>query len=483
MAAGSKKPIREYDNEQEVEKKKRSNSARTSGSVATYNSVRNSVNDMGRRYAKPAKYDRKLMEDPQKLRNYKKQQFESGKTLRDPLTGEKLVMTKKEAKALYGENWQDHLAEVDHIEPLKKIYEAAKGDAFFSTDDMRNVANRDSNYGLKNRTNNNAKRDKTEGEYANRCEKASETSKEKARQKGEEVKKEREEIQKNVSKGNRKAESKKAGREAAQNAAVSAATCSTVMNVVAVAKGEKEPKEALTDIAKDTGTAAVTGYVTGRGFATVTHALTYSKNDMLKALGNNNVPVKIVTAVQMTYKTFSAWGKGEITTEECILELGETGVTFVAGSVGFAVGSTIGKSIGAAVGQTLIPIPIVGGAIGSMIGSMLASALYNGLVNDLKTKKYEHEERLRIIDECRKAAELERKYRKELEEYLDTYFENMRECFENALSAMKVSFETGDTYGMIASSNEITRGLGGNVAFENVEEYKQSLFSDEEDYL
>ena len=59
----------------------------------------------------------------------------------------------------------------------------------------------------------------------------------------------------------------------------------------------------------------------------------------------------------------------------------------------------------------------------------------------------------------------------------------MRECFENALSAMKVSFETGDTYGMIASSNEITRGLGGNVAFENVEEYKQSLFSDEEDYL
>ena len=40
----------------------------------------------------------------------------------DPYTGDTLVLTKSEAKRLYGEDWQSHLAESDHIHPLEQVF-------------------------------------------------------------------------------------------------------------------------------------------------------------------------------------------------------------------------------------------------------------------------------------------------------------------------------------------------------------------------
>ena len=48
---------------------------------------------------------------------------------------------------------------------------------------------------------------------------------------------------------------------------------------------------------------------------------------------------------------------------------------------------------------------------------------------------------------------------------------------------MRLSFETGDADGVIASANEITRKLGGQVQYETVEEFKSFLDSDNDDFL
>ena len=48
---------------------------------------------------------------------------------------------------------------------------------------------------------------------------------------------------------------------------------------------------------------------------------------------------------------------------------------------------------------------------------------------------------------------------------------------------MQVGLETGDYDSVIAGSNRITQKLGGNVYFNNVEEYKSFLDSDEPDIL
>ena len=65
--------------------------------------------------------------------------------------------------------------------------------------------------------------------------------------------------------------------------------------------------------------------------------------------------------------------------------------------------ATAGYSM--AVGQALIPIPVVGGAIGALVGSVLTGSYYQHLMERLKRKEMEHQERLRVIEECNAAAE------------------------------------------------------------------------------
>lgn len=136
-----------------------------------------------------------------------------------------------------------------------------------------------------------------------------------------------------------------------------------------------------------------------------------------------------------------------------------------------------------AVGQTLIPIPIVGGAVGALVGAVLTSNLYNGLIDDLKNRQYEHEERMKRIAECKAIAEQARVFRIELQGYLDKYFDDYKQCFDSALQSIEVSFENGDADGVIMAANQITYKLGGTVKYNNVDEFKIFLDSDEDDIL
>ena len=63
--------------------------------------------------------------------------FASGKTVRDPYSGAELVKKQRDAKMQYGEDWQSHAAEADHIDPLSQIAKRTKKNPFFTTDDVR----------------------------------------------------------------------------------------------------------------------------------------------------------------------------------------------------------------------------------------------------------------------------------------------------------------------------------------------------------
>ena len=58
-----------------------------------------------------------------------------------------------------------------------------------------------------------------------------------------------------------------------------------------------------------------------------------------------------------------------------------------------------------------------------------------------------------------------------------------RECFDTALSSMQVAFQMGDADGIIASANDITRKLGGQVYYDSVEQFKSFLDDDSVDIL
>lgn len=459
--------------------------------VALDESIKNSIAQANVKYSRPdynPQTRKQFYDDGSAHKKAIDDAFAGGETVRDPYSGAELVKKQRDAKIQFGEDWQNHVAEADHIDPLSQLAKRTKKNPFLTTDDVREIGNSDENFQVLSRKLNQGSREVGKG-GSTQQEWADDATRMDGLADNVETGESIDEIKKRIKDTGKAAEKRndsralkrgiknavgtahEAGKAGAQNAGFTALTMSGIMNVVAVLKGEKSGEDAVADTVKDGGKAAVTGYALGGGMTVVSQSLSSSSSKFVQALAKNNVPGKVITAVIVTGDTLKKWGEGEITTQECLIQLGDKGLSM----------ATMGYSM--AVGQALIPIPIVGGAVGALVGVMLTSNLYNGLINRLQTKQLEHEERMRVIAECKAVAEQARIYRTELESYLASYFQEYRSCFDEAISSMQSACAMGDADGMIAGANDITRKLGGQVGFETVSEFKTFLDSGEVDVL
>lgn len=450
----------------------------SASTIAMSKSVEQSVKDASIKFSKPTNYDRKVIDDGSAKRNLKVDAFNKNVEVRDPYTGQKLVLTKAEAKLKYGEDWAKHLAESDHIIPLEKRYEQTKNNPWLTNEDIKKSSNSSENMEVLSRKYNNAKRSKTNKEFVSNNEYLEKTGVELS----EEGKKQAVINEEKARQAMRKQDFKNSARnviETGHNAGVASAkvsgitslTVSGINNMVSLIKGEKSVEDAFTDLTVDVGKSAITGYITGNGLTTITHTLANSSSKFIKALADSNMPAKVVTSVMVIGDTLGKYFNGNISTQECLLELGEKGLNFV----------TTGYSM--AVGQCLIPIPIVGAAVGAFVGSVLTSNYYNQLIGVLKRKDLEHKERLRIIEECERSKSEMRSFREELEKYLESYLKDYRDCFDDAIYSINESFKNGDADGVILGANKITKKLGGNVQFNSVEEFKSMVHNKQTFYL
>lgn len=449
------------------------------------------IAETNKKFAKPdynPQTRKKYYDDPSAHKRAMDKAFADGNPVRDPYTGAELVSKQRDAKSIYGENWQSHAAEADHKDPLSCFVDRNKKNPFTTTEDMKEIGNSEENYQVLSRKLNQGSKEigkggSTQSEWANDSKRMEGVGKN--IESGDSLDEVKQKITNEgciAEKNNDKKVAKRSAQNAAntfhetgievgKNAGITTATMSGIMNIVAVIKGDKTVEDALVDTAKDSGKAAASGYVMGGGLTVISQMLSYSSSEFVKTLIKNNVPGKVITAVIVTGDTLKKWGNGEITTQECLIQLGDKGLNAV----------TMGYSM--VVGQALIPIPIVGGAVGALVGSLLTSNLYNGIINDLKTKQIEHEERVKIIAQCNEIARQAKEYRMQLEAIINSYFEEYRKCFNDALSSMQVSYRLGDADGVIASANEITYKLGGNIKYRTVDEFKEILNSDEDDIL
>lgn len=468
--------IVEKEKGQESEDKKE---AILSGTMwAARSSAQKSIQNAAQKFAKPQKYDRSILDDGTAKKNIKRHAFQAGNKVQDPYTGDVLTLTKREARMKYGEDWTKHLAEADHKIPLEQRYEQTKHNPWLSNDNIRASSNSSDNLEVVSRKFNNAKRSKSNRDFVTDNEYLEKTGVQLA----EQGKRTAIENEKNAQKALKHKDFKdsvsnivgtghNAGVEAAKDSAVAGLTVSSIMNIVAVINGEKTTEEAIADTAVDTGRAVAAGYVTGNGLTTISHSLSGSKSKFLQALSESNVPANVISAVMLTGDVLTRYGKGEITTQECLIALGERGLSAATAGYSYAVGSA------------LIPIPIVGGAVGALVGTLLTSSYYNQLIYSLTMRELEHQERLRIIEESQKAAYEARVFREKLEKYLVEYFENYQNCFDEALSIIEFAFQTGDADGVIAGANQITRRLGGNVNYNTTAEFKEFLSDETVDVL
>jgi uncharacterized membrane protein YeaQ/YmgE (transglycosylase-associated protein family) len=277
-------------------------------------------------------------------------------------------------------------------------------------------------------------------------------------------------------------------KEAANSAAIGAGISggiSLVSNIVAIAKGEKEPDEALLSVLKDTGTGAAVGYGTTFLATGIQAIAKKSGNVIAKSLSKTALPAQIVTIALETGKTLYKYTKGEIDGIECIRELGEKGTGMIGGVYLGLAGEVFGKALEKAlkaVISTAIPIPLIGSIVGSMVGYALGSVMYASLLESaqtLKDAKLAHEERVRIEAECAEAVRMIRGYRIEMEKYVSEYLVDHITVFRESFDGIKNALGIGDVDGFISNANEITKKLGKTPKFNNFSEF-DSLMNDSE---
>ncbi|MDR2518435.1 MAG: hypothetical protein LBD13_03355 [Spirochaetaceae bacterium] len=259
----------------------------------------------------------------------------------------------------------------------------------------------------------------------------------------------------------------RAGIESAKAGALIGGGVSVVKNVVAMASGEKSPEEAALAVAKDTGTAAATSYVTGFGGSLIAGAMRNAENATIRTLSKTSLPAMIVSAAVEAGKTLGKYLNGEIDGTECLVELGEKGTGMIS------------SACFAALGQMVIPIPVVGALVGGMAGYVLNSALYKHVAGALQGAKLAREERIRIEAECEEAIKRIRESRAAMEAVISEYLAGHKAVFQAAFDDMKAALQLGDIDGFIAGANAITCKLGGKPQFNTFSEFDALMQSSE----
>lgn len=468
--------------------------------------------------------------------------FSKNSTVRDRYSGAELEKTKSDAKALYGDKWQDHLAEADHIDPLNKLVKRHNNDPFVRTEDLKDVANSNDNYQVISRSTNQTggKGGSSQDEWSrdsNKMQKLEDQSGRSAkdiagevREIGRKAERLNDTKLKKVALKNGIKTFHSAGSSAAINTAGSAAIISTYYNIAAVANGEKSKSEAITDI----GTASLRmggcAYLRTGATTTINHILSCSENRILQVAGNNNILGKAANVISITGKSFKEWGNDEITTKEFIEEISENGITFFGGSIA---------------GKALSGIP-GGGILGTLIGSFVARELYTDIkaamirkseaqlqkqreaweayLKELKERQRQEEVRalirtnteaaveasvynimtseefIRMFVEIasffrdiektkRRIAELTvvtlqvQEFREKLQKSIQDDFKGYEYCFMPIMDSVRSSLIIGDYDMAIDGANQLTELFGKETIVKNTEDFKKKFFENEKIYF
>ena len=313
------------------------------------------------------KYDRNKFDTNAKQKT-KESQFKQGGTQYDPISGEEIVLTQKEAKERWGDDWAKHSGEGDHIDPLERVYEKGKDMAFVTETDVKEVANQESNFIAISKETNTRKGNKTNEEFVNQPEyNYSEQGKQNAikLQNEAEIRNNEKLKQKNIS--GVKENLKTSAKNSAVSASITTGVFSGIHNARLVKEGKKETTEAIVDTVKDTAIATGKSVVVSTS-STLTQAAKHSKSKILKGLAKSNA---ITYSLQALVEVGPDLYKASISKSISWTQLGKNFSVFAGGLAGAELGAAGGAAAGAKAGAAIGTFvePGAGTAAGTAIGT------------------------------------------------------------------------------------------------------------------
>jgi hypothetical protein len=256
----------------------------------------------------------------------------------------------------------------------------------------------------------------------------------------------------------------KAGVESAKFGAGSSFIISTLSN----AKKEDGVK-ATKAIIRDTAEGTASSYISGAVTSAVGGVLKSTNSQVLQNLSKKNAPAAIVQTtgilVKQTYKLMN----GDITSKEFVDNVGQEGFSLAT--------SMTGANLGAIVGGIMLPGVgiIVGGIVGGMVSSILSGSLYNELQQSINSTELSNKQREQIKAMCANLIEDERRYREEMIEIFDQFFDDkekhIRTGFESISDSIKNQESIHSGLGMVADA------LGLQLAFNDIDDFRKKVAS------
>lgn len=423
-------------------------------------------------------YDRKIYEDVTALKSYKRELFKDAEFIKDPYTNQRLYQTKAEAIAKYGENFNKHLAQIDHINPLESIHEKYKNNRFLNDDDIRQIANIKENYQPLNGHMNQSKGKMTQSEYA---QKHTEFSDSKTVQLLQE--------EYNASNAEAKLVLKKecqvAGKAFVMGAVVGGGF-SVVENVKSYKNGKIDGQQAVTNIVKDTAKSAT-------GAAAMTYVVKKGEEQILKHTAGKIIGAgceqfvktggvaKAAICVTEACKSTVKYLKGNITAEEYAEELTDKGVSLASS---FAIGAQ-GAAIGAMIGSIVLPGAgtvighIVGELVGNIAGYTLGSKIFQEINNYRKfLNEYNPEELRRYRELYDNVAEYTKQLREAYEIKSQLLYEHEATEINNIMLGMRDSILENNVEKMNLCIKNMCNHFGFELRFNNLQEFDEFMLSD-----
>ena len=235
----------------------------------------------------------------------------------------------------------------------------------------------------------------------------------------------------------------KAGLQAAGTSSAIQGGISSVLNLKAVANGEKTANEAIKDITVETAKTAGESYLTAAGASALGGALKQSSAQIIKNLGKGSVPMVIVNSSKILAKNTIDLVKGKISVEKYIKNIGKEGASL--GS------SVVGSNIGAIAGTLILPGigTAIGTFVGSVLGSIMSNITYGQLVQTLELNRLSDEQRKQIEEYCKTLIEEELYYRERINNALTTYLNKKEKDLTMAFNNISYALQNNQSLSLV----------------------------------
>ena len=254
----------------------------------------------------------------------------------------------------------------------------------------------------------------------------------------------------------------KAGLQAAGVSAAIQGGISSVLNIKAIANGEKTVNEAIQDITIETAKTTGESYLTAAGASALGGALKQSSAQIIKNLGKGSGPMVIVSSSKILAKNTIDLVKGKISVEKYIKNIGKEGASLGSSVVGSNLGAIAGTLILPGIGTT------IGTFVGSVLGSIMSNITYGQLVQTMELNRLSDEQRKKIEEYCKTLIEEELYYRERMNNALTNYLNVKEKDINITFNELSIALQNNNSLSPILQ--KFSDNLGLDIKLYNEDE-------------